>query len=55
MAHCRHGFLMRTSSFRCTFRCADILTFVILGGPVSADALPFSMPSIGEREREWWL
>ena len=51
MARCRHGFLMRT----CTFRCADILTFVILGLPVSADALPFSMPSIGEREREWWL
>ena len=50
MARCRHGFLMRT----CTFRCADILTFVILA-PVSADALPFSMPSIGEREREWWL
>jgi hypothetical protein len=48
VARCRHGFLMRT----CTFRCADILTFVI---PVSADALPFSMPSIGEREREWWL
>lgn len=45
MARCRHGFLMRT----CTFRCADILRFVIL------DALPFSMPSIGEREREWWL
>jgi hypothetical protein len=30
VARCRHGFLMRT----CTFRCADILTFVILAAGV---------------------